>query len=179
MNFTARAGIFLPRACVGWLAQATKGTVRYGSGHRHVAAPRAWGGAARERAHPAVSSQRQLISPPAKAHRLWLFATSGCIRWGQMCNRLQAWLTINALGLCARALVTASASLDACYVYVTGPGTTQSLNKKKFHPTSPTAYTGDPPYEHHRRPTACTHMRSIASNGASPWSRRSAHLLEK
>ena len=92
---------------------------------------------------------------------------------------IQAWLTINRLGLCARALVTASASLDVCYVYVTGPGTTQSLNKKKIHPTSPTAHTGDPPYEHHRRPTAGTHMHSRASNGASPRNRRSALLIEE
>ena len=61
---------------------------------------------------------------------------------------------------------------------MTSPGTTQSLNKKKFHPTSPTAHTGDPPYEHHRRPTAGTHMHSRASNGASARSRRSAHLIE-
>ena len=94
-------------------------------------------------------------------------------------RQLQAWLTINRLALTTTALVTASASFDACYVYVTGPGTTQSLNKKKNHPTSPTAHTGDPPYEHHRRPTAGTHMHSRASNGASARSRRSAHLIEK
>ena len=92
---------------------------------------------------------------------------------------VQAWVTIKLLHPSTRALVTASASFDACYVYVTGPGTTQSLNKKKIHPTSPTAYTGDPPYEHHRRPTACTLTRSRASKCASLWSRRSALLTEE
>ena len=64
-------------------------------------------------------------------------------------------------------------------MYVTSPGTTQSLNKKKIYPTSPTAHTGDPPRSLVGAPPETHTMRHTALKVASHWTRRSALLIEE